>query len=369
MPPPRAFLSIPRDWPLHDELNGAKPLRVLQFNMLADGLSGLRADLGAFSRAKADEMAWANRKQQLLHEILQYDPDVITLQECDHYYDFFLPSLSPYGYDGLFAPKPASACLEVSDNSDGCAIFFKQNRLRVVSSETITFALAPVDVRGDDDATVEKDDDRQVRAQNQVALIAVCEFLGLDNEDRSSSSSSPASTTTSPPPLVISTTHLKAAKTSSGERYRYREVMQLLGAVERAVLSLGENNKPAVLLTGDLNAAPSERDTGYQALAYAAVKAHPLGFRSTLNDDLVNAGLIREEDIWTTWKSRFKKGRENVSRSCIDYILYVPSSGLRALRILSLYANDEVGEQFLPNNKYPSDHLAICADFVLLKRP
>jgi hypothetical protein len=115
-------------------------LRVFQLNMLADGLFGLRADLGnlssiiitihtfivikiiiiviikylhnnnnnnhsytigAFSRAKRENAIWENRKLQLLHELLQYNPDVITLQECDHYYDFFLPQLSIKGTNML----------------------------------------------------------------------------------------------------------------------------------------------------------------------------------------------------------------------------------------------------------------------------
>jgi len=109
--------------------------RVLQLNMLADGLSGLRDDLGAFSRAKAEDLQWDNRKSRLLHEIVQYSPDVITLQECDHYYDFFFPELSEKGYIGLFAPKPSSACLEVSENSDGCAIFLKKDKFRVTFAE------------------------------------------------------------------------------------------------------------------------------------------------------------------------------------------------------------------------------------------
>ena len=112
--------------------------RILQFNMLADGLSGLRADLGAFSRAKEEDVQWETRKIKLLREILQYDPDVITLQECDHYYDFFLPALSVQGYDGIFAPKPASACLEVSENSDGCVIFLKRDKFKMISAEVIS---------------------------------------------------------------------------------------------------------------------------------------------------------------------------------------------------------------------------------------
>jgi mRNA deadenylase 3'-5' endonuclease subunit Ccr4 len=110
-------------------------LRILQFNMLADGLSGLRQDLGAFSRVTAEDMNWDKRGKLLLHEILQYDPDIITLQECDHYYDCFLPELNARGYDGMFAPKPASACLEVSDNSDGCAIFVRRSKMYITSFE------------------------------------------------------------------------------------------------------------------------------------------------------------------------------------------------------------------------------------------
>jgi mRNA deadenylase 3'-5' endonuclease subunit Ccr4 len=131
MPVKRAFIPIH-----HPEAREVlADLRVLQFNMLADGLSGLRADLGGFSKAKREYMDWSSRSIKLMYELLQYDPDVITLQECDHYYDFFLPELAKAGYDGMFAPKPASACLEVSDRSDGCAIFLKRDKIRVVSSE------------------------------------------------------------------------------------------------------------------------------------------------------------------------------------------------------------------------------------------
>jgi mRNA deadenylase 3'-5' endonuclease subunit Ccr4 len=117
-------------------------LRVLQFNMLADGLSGLRDDLGAFSRTTKDDLKWERRRVQLIHEMLQYDPDIITLQECDHFYDWFFPYLSEFGYDGTYAPKPASACLQVSDNSDGCAIFVRSSKLAISSIEVLIKLIA-----------------------------------------------------------------------------------------------------------------------------------------------------------------------------------------------------------------------------------
>jgi hypothetical protein len=68
LPPCRKFLPLP---PLDELSKDAKEsvcatFRVLQFNMLADGLSGLRDDLGAFSRTKAEDMLWGKRGQVVL---------------------------------------------------------------------------------------------------------------------------------------------------------------------------------------------------------------------------------------------------------------------------------------------------------------
>lgn len=194
MPIAREFVPITSPSPTPGEV--VDELRVLQFNMLADGLSGLREDLGAFSRAKQRQMAWFERKHKLLYEILQYSPDIITLQECDHYYDFFLPELSSRGYDGVFAPKPASACLEVSDNSDGCVVFYKKRKLALASTETMTYALAKAEVMEAGSKT--SNIDSALRPQNQVAIVLVFHLLADGKEDRP-----PA------PPIILATTHLK----------------------------------------------------------------------------------------------------------------------------------------------------------------
>ena len=327
-------------------------VRILQFNILADGLSGLRSDLGAFSRATAQSMSWDMRKYQLLHEILQYNPDCITLQECDHFYDFFLAKLSMYGYDGIYAPKPASACLEVSDNSDGCAIFLKRNKLRIASSETITYALSKKDV---DDGISDV-----VRAMNQVGLIVTCDILDKYGNVRVSEDSGTRC------PLVVCTTHLKAKKSEVGERYRLEEARQLMQGINRTMKGLEACTQPLLVLTGDLNAAPHSLTTGYEAHAYRAVKEHALGLRSLLNDDM---GLPAD-DTWTTWKARLKKGKEKIAKNCIDYILYQPprpgqGPGLQPTAVLELLREEDIGKDLLPNAGYPSDHVALAADFAI----
>ena len=365
LPKLRSFIPIPHSTSISTtNLKIHGNLRVLQFNILADGLFGLRDDLGAFSRTQKEDVSWSRRKIQLLHEITQYNPDIITLQECDHYYDTFLPELAAKGYDGLFAPKPASACLEVSDNFDGCAIFINRNKLRIVSSETITFALSKADLAINGKAEITNVDDTKIKAQNQVGLIAVCRLLAGG------------------PPIVVATTHLKAAKNAMGENYRYVEIMQLLTGIEKLINNLSMHDKtstPAILLTGDLNASPTD-GTGYTPLAYSAVKAHPLDLRSVMNDDYEPLVLQKNEDIkekvWTTWKARRKHGVESVTKHCIDYILYnrpIDKSsnsnsrpGFRPISALELFKTEEIGENLLPSSVYPSDHVAIAADLQLV---
>ena len=112
--------------------------RLLQFNILADGLSGLRPDHGCFARTSLVDILWENRAHKLLHEITQYDPDCLCLQECDHYHDFFFPALSKLGYEGVFSPKPRSACLDVAPNPDGLAIFTKKSVMKIITTEVCT---------------------------------------------------------------------------------------------------------------------------------------------------------------------------------------------------------------------------------------
>jgi mRNA deadenylase 3'-5' endonuclease subunit Ccr4 len=99
--------------------DSAKTFTVMQFNLLAEGLSshpsntpifddGLngspidQSDCGGFD---TDETAailfdFENyRKWRLVEEILRIAPDFIALEECDHYDDFFYPILHSLGYE------------------------------------------------------------------------------------------------------------------------------------------------------------------------------------------------------------------------------------------------------------------------------
>jgi hypothetical protein len=119
-----------------------------------------------------------------------------------------------------------------------------------------------------------------------------------------------------------------------------------------------------VLITGDLNCKP--QDGVYPALAYSAVKAHALKLRSVYNDDLelilTEGSALEVEGVYSTWKARCAEdGGEVVSKHCIDYLLY---RGLRLAAVLDVYRGEDLGDALLPSASYPSDHLAIAADFI-----
>ena len=218
-------------------------------------------------------------------------------------------------------------------------MFIRENRFRVVSCQTTTLALSIATINEGD--LVE--DDKNILAQNQVGLIAVVEFINLDNDSKSKKSRKGVvdksiykdTNERRPPPLIIGTTHLKSAKSASGERYRQKGVQQILDTVDRIYMNLeAAGCPPNVILTGDFNAVPEV--SGYQPLTYRAVKTHKLGLRSIYNEDIQQSPIrLSSPELYTTWKRKSKNrttqgkeglalGKEEVIKRCIDYIFYTP---------------------------------------------
>jgi mRNA deadenylase 3'-5' endonuclease subunit Ccr4 len=119
--------------------------------MLADGLSALDKENPDYLRIPMDILKWEYRKDLILNEIVQYAPDIITLQENDHFFDFFLPEMSRRGYTGFFCPKPVSSCLEVSTRADGCTVFINKSTLSCISSYSITYAIDETNTNPEED--------------------------------------------------------------------------------------------------------------------------------------------------------------------------------------------------------------------------
>jgi len=78
--------------------------------VLADWLCG-----DDFPEKSRDLLKFDYRKSRLLKVVLENSPDVIAIEECDHFSDWFQPELAKSGYDGAFQAK---------SDKDGTAIFW-----------------------------------------------------------------------------------------------------------------------------------------------------------------------------------------------------------------------------------------------------
>ena len=143
---------------------------------------------------------------------------------------------------------------------------------------------------------------------------------------------------------------------------------------EYKIMSMQTHNieEPSIIFTGDLNATPFSED--YPNLTYTVIKQQRNGmYRSIYNDDFstVKSG----EPVWSTWKARNRgEGVEKVVKHCIDYIFYMQNFtadgiGVTPRAVLDVIEEKNMDAELLPGPNYPSDHLAMVADFsiVILK--
>ncbi|XP_035280295.1 nocturnin-like isoform X1 [Anguilla anguilla] len=286
------------------------PIRVMQWNILAQALGEGKDD---FVECPLDALNWAERKYLILEEILTYRPDILCLQEVDHYFDTFQPVLGSLGYHGTFCPKPWSPCLDVERNNgpDGCALFFRRDRFLLQDSACLRLSA-------------------QALETNQVAIVQTlrCRATGR--------------------PLRAAVTHLKAR--SGWEGLRSAQGSDLLRSLREAGGGGddgGGGDGAPLLVCGDFNAEPGED-------VYRLFSTSGLGLDSAYKRLSADG---RSEPPYTTWKIR----PSGESRHTLDYIWY-SRRGLRVDSVLDLPSEEQIGPGRLPSYSYPSDHLSLVCD-------
>uniref|UniRef100_A0A182NAR4 Nocturnin n=1 Tax=Anopheles dirus TaxID=7168 RepID=A0A182NAR4_9DIPT len=334
----------------------ATQLRIFQWNMLSQTL-GMHND--GFVRCPLEALTWDCRRYQLVEEIIQNDPDIICLQEVDHF-KFLQKILSTQNYEGVFFPKPDSPCLYINGNNgpDGCAVFYKKNRLEMVNHFTRVLEVWRVQ-------------------SNQVAIAAVLRTRDTRQE------------------LCVTTTHLKARKGALLSKLRNEQGKDLLYFIDGVA-----GNRP-VILCGDFNAEPIEpvysTVLNYKALglasAYAdllaatedaqdennqnALNTRPgercgsrgsIGSAHSAGDECGLSNGVRTkaelsaayEPPYTTWKIR----EEGEVCHTIDYVFYSKDK-LAVKNCLMFPSGEEIGVDRTPSFQYPSDHFSLVCDIEL----
>ncbi|XP_056346209.1 nocturnin [Oenanthe melanoleuca] len=287
-----------------------RPIRVMQWNILAQALGEGKDN---FVQCPMEALKWEERKCLILEEILAYKPDILCLQEVDHYFDTFEPLLSRLGYQCTFFPKPWSPCLDVEHNNgpDGCALFFLRERFQLVSSANI----------------------RLTAMKLKTNQVAIAQTLRCRETGRL---------------LCTAVTHLKAR--TGWERFRSAQGCDLLQNLE----DITQGAKIPLIVCGDFNAEPTEE-------VYREFSNSSLNLNSAyklLSPD------GQSEPPYTTWKIR----PSGECRHTLDYIWY-SQHALNVTSALGLLTEEQIGPNRLPSFNYPSDHLSLVCDFSFNQDP
>ncbi|XP_070804542.1 nocturnin isoform X2 [Pituophis catenifer annectens] len=287
-----------------------QPIRVMQWNILAQALGEGKDN---FIQCPMEALRWEERKCLILEEILAYQPDILCLQEVDHYFDTFQPLLSRLGYQCTFLPKPCSPCLDVECNNgpDGCALFFLKDRFTLINSTDIRLTAMKFKT-------------------NQVAIVQIlkCNETGKL--------------------FCVAVTHLKAR--NGWERFRSAQGADLLENLQQ----ITQDAEIPLIVCGDFNAEPTEE-------VYKQFSESSLNLNSAYKLLSTN-GLT--EPPYTTWKIR----PSGECRHTLDYIWYSQQT-LKVDAALTLLTEEQIGPNRLPSFNYPSDHLSLVCDFTFNENP
>lgn len=329
-------------------------VNIMQFNMLADGLSGIHVNENSKDDASKNKTFINTPKEcldfnyrgfRILEEITREasEPDIICLQECDQF-EFLDHYLSPLGYTGEFNAKSSSPCVKIAKANnislkpDGVAIFYSKDKFKIKDIKRFG-------------KTVENIEDVDIPA---IKIL----FTDLKtNKD-----------------FIVIVGHLKSTKNIDGECIRLGQLQHLLPNIKPT------NTKIPIFFACDLNTNNNENySTVYNSIMFPAKiddndKNKPLLPKEYISG-YNNLGLVSSyykakipdcaesqenmEPVFTTYKKR--KGGE--FKHCIDYIFYQPKNA-KCVRLLSIPESKDINQEtLLPGWEYPSDHMAIQACF------
>lgn len=148
-PPPNE-----RDWHVLDESPAAETLSVLSYNILCDKY----ATSSQFGYSSSEVLSWDYRKDLIIREVKEHNADIVCMQEVDQesYNEFFRRELAYHDYRGVFWPKSRAKTMAEREAKlvDGCATFFKLNKYILLDKQLIDFANTAInrpDMKGEHD--------------------------------------------------------------------------------------------------------------------------------------------------------------------------------------------------------------------------
>jgi len=123
---------IHREWqPLPGiETTTKHDFTIMTWNILADSLAHGTSEAHALIVPKKVILTWKHRAPLILAEIDRVNPDILCLQEVDHYYDWLVDELQTRGYHTTWCPKQKA--------KDGIVIAWKISMFDMLQTSSFT---------------------------------------------------------------------------------------------------------------------------------------------------------------------------------------------------------------------------------------
>ncbi|XP_074263015.1 carbon catabolite repressor protein 4 homolog 1-like [Silene latifolia] len=387
----RLHLRRRRLIPLTKEISEPGNFKVLSYNILSD----IYLYPEKYFYCPQWALNWEYRRENLLHEIMQYDADIVCLQEVqsDHFENFFKPELAKYGYLAAYKKKTKEVYTGNGYTIDGCAIFYRGDIFKEVVSYELEFSKTALSLIGKLERS--QRDQAGVRLiKDNIALVVILEMVGHATSHAPSWSR-----------LCVVNTHIFASKGSPD--VKLLQVSDLLNEIEKTAMI---DPKMPLFICGDINSLPGSDP--YILLAKGEVtpvsgedaidliKPH-LKLRHSMN--LASAYTTVVKPIKHSKRQSKNKRNCSIGEPCayteavkpiknfrrqnnkrdgstgepsvtsltsrwqrtLDYIFYTVDS-LEVTGLLELPDLDSVG-RILPSPLWPSDHIALMAMFKITR--
>ena len=360
-------------------------VKVFTWNILCDKF----ATTQLYGYTPTNALSWDYRKDRIIQEIRDRDPDILCLQEIatDVFRDFFSPELAQHDYKGIQWPRPKAKTMSEKDAAsvDGCALFYKQSKWILLDKQLIDYANIAINRP---DMKNQHDIFNRVMPKDNIGII--CLF-----ESRSTGARMIVANThlawepTLPDVKLVQTAILMENITKFAEKYtrwpalkdKEKRMIQIPGD-EGQGQNMPEpapsqeyrhNNDIPLLVCGDYN---STRDSGvYELLSSGRVPPdhsdfgkhqygnftrdgiqHPFNMRSAY----VHLDKTPDELSFTNYTPGFA--------DVIDYIWYSTNT-LEVVELLGPPDPEHLKRvPGFPNYHFPADHIQIMAEFVIKAR-
>ncbi|CAN8069288.1 unnamed protein product [Agarophyton chilense] len=322
--------------------------RVLSYNILSE----IYANGQAYPHCPSWALSWTYRKRNLIREMALFEADILCLQEiqADHFEDHFQPYFARVGYESCFKVKTREA-MGRKGKIDGCATFYRKDMFVLREQHIVEYN------------TIAQSRTKEARTLNRCLKGNVGLILILECLDGSG-------------PLVVANTHLHWDPELTDVK-----IFQIDAFMHELEMLIHNRRLPAhvpLIIAGDLNSEPVSSvyeflSTGQCSLTKPDMSeevsetvlttcrlSHNLHLRSAYS-------LTGSEPAFTNYTHNFV--------GVLDYIWFgadsvLPVAILEVPDERSLFGKEAEtdSEDGIPNAQWSSDHVALVAEFQLVKR-